>query len=106
MVGVRVIVPATGVSALGQVGSVIVRIPKIVEVTGVSADGIAGRVLVWGLIDDNQTPNWQNIEEISGAWTPIAPAPPPDWTPVADTQTPEWVAVNDEQTTEWQQVAA
>jgi len=30
----------------------------------VSAQGQVGNVLVWGVVDDNQTPNWQNV--ISG----------------------------------------
>jgi hypothetical protein len=34
-----------------------------VLVTGVSAVGQVGDVLVWSVIDDNQTANWQNVDD-------------------------------------------
>ena len=51
----------SGVAARGAVGSV--GLSKTVALTGVSARGAVGgfNVLYWTLIDDNQTANWQNI---------------------------------------------
>lgn len=51
----------TGVEATASVGTVLVSIPKIVSVTGVSATGSVQTPLVWGIINDNQTPNWAEI---------------------------------------------
>ena len=50
-----------GVSATGDVGSVSTISKANVSVTGVSATGFITNVLVWGLIDDTQTPNYDNI---------------------------------------------
>jgi hypothetical protein len=54
-------------------------------VTGVEAIGTIGTVLVWGEIDDNQSPNWQDITSI---------------------QDPLWGTVNDTQDPDWQNIAA
>lgn len=39
-----------------------------------------GGALVWGMIDDTQTPNWQNITNTQT----------PSWADVDDTQAPDW----------------
>ena len=54
-------------------------------VTGVEAIGTIGTVLVCGEIDDNQSPNWQDITSI---------------------QDPLWGTVNDTQDPDWQNIAA
>ena len=51
-----------------------------VAVTGVNAAGAVGTVFVWGDINDNQNPNWQNI----------AGAQAPTWGNVSTGQTPNW----------------
>jgi hypothetical protein len=56
-----------------------------VLVTGVNATGAVGTVLVWGEVDDNQNPNWQNI---------------------TSAQTPTWGNVSTGQTPNWQDIAA
>jgi hypothetical protein len=65
------------------VGSVTVAANTDVFVTGVSCQAQVGTVLVWGVIDDNQTPNWQNI---------------------TDSQSPNWAVVNDGNTVTWTQI--
>ena len=51
-----------GVVAIGSVGSVGIG-NRTVELTGVQAAGQAGTVgsFYWSLIDDSETPNWQNV---------------------------------------------
>ena len=55
-----------------------------VDVTGVSATGAVGSVLVWGIIDDSQTPSWATIStsQTSG-FSEIDDAQTPDWTQIA-----------------------
>ena len=56
-------VDVTGVLALGSIGDASVAIRYGVQVypTGVDAIGAIQTVLVWGLIDENQNPNWVQI---------------------------------------------
>jgi hypothetical protein len=51
----------TGVASAGAVGSVVLS--RTVALTGVQAAGQVGNVgkFYWLLIDDSQTPNWQNV---------------------------------------------
>jgi hypothetical protein len=51
-----------GVVATGAVGSV--GSSRTVAITGVQARGQVGTVntFYWSLIDDSETPNWQNVE--------------------------------------------
>ncbi len=53
----------TGLQATGAVGTVTVSLVTNVLVTGVSAQGQIGNVLFWSVVDDNQTPNWQNVND-------------------------------------------
>ena len=52
----------TGVAATGAVGSITMG-GRVVALTGVQAAGQVGNVgkFYWLLIDDSQTPNWQNV---------------------------------------------
>jgi hypothetical protein len=44
-----------------------------VFLVGVQAQGLVNPALVWGVIDDNQTPNWQNIDNSQATvWDRIA----------------------------------
>lgn len=54
-------VNVTGVAGTGQIGTAIAV--QIVRVTaqGVFAVGTAGPALVWGIIDDSQTADWEEI---------------------------------------------
>jgi hypothetical protein len=49
--------------AVASVGSVTAAANSDVFVTGVSALGQVGSVTLWGTVDDNQTPNWQNVND-------------------------------------------
>lgn len=51
----------TGVSASNVLGTTTVRIDSSVTITGLSATVSTITPLVWGDIDDNQTPNWLPI---------------------------------------------
>jgi hypothetical protein len=75
----------TGVQATSNLNAVtiVIRIKCNVFPTGVQAQGIAAKVLVWGLIPDNQTPNWQNIND----------SQTPTWTQIVDGNTVQWVQI-------------
>jgi len=82
--------PAPGdVTAPSVVGS-----SNVVPV-GVQASGIITSVLVWGVINDNQNPDW----------VPVNDAQTGNWVGISDNQTPNWQAVNDTQPSNWVQVA-
>jgi hypothetical protein len=51
---------------------------------GVFGTGQIGFALVWGEIDDNQTPNWQNVVDTQGAvWQNVDSAQAPNWQQIA-----------------------
>jgi hypothetical protein len=78
-----------------------------VPVTGLQAQGYLGVVNIWGEIDDNQSPNWQDITSIQDPlWGTVNDAQNPDWQGIADTQDPLWGTVNDAQNPDWQNIAA
>jgi hypothetical protein len=79
--------------------------------------------LVWGVINDNQTPNWTQIrdgnryEGAQGSFfgfgsfgeTPFASLafddiPDEQWTTINDNQTPNWQTIDDSQAGNWVQV--
>jgi hypothetical protein len=64
-------------------GSVVVTGRANVFPTGVQGNGYVTSVLVWGIIDENQTP---------------------DWVPVDDSQTSTWVQINDGNTVTWVEI--
>ena len=78
-----VTVTLTGVSATGSLGTVTVRSNSQITLTGVQAVGYVGNTLVWGLINEAQTPNWVAVN---------------------DSQTPTWVLVNDGNTVLWTEI--
>lgn len=85
----------TGVSATASLGNVVISVGAKVSVTGVQATGSITSVLVWGVINDNQTPNWVDVNNSQSV----------SWSAISDAQTPAWVAVNDAQTVTWVQVS-
>ena len=56
-------VDVTNIVALASMGDASVLIQYAVQVypTGINAAGTMQNVLVWGIIDDSQTPNWVQI---------------------------------------------
>ena len=54
-------VDAVGVSSTGQVGSVTITGTSNVFPIGVQGTGQVGQVLIWSVINDSQTPNWEII---------------------------------------------
>jgi hypothetical protein len=73
----------TGLQATASVGSVTTAANADVFVTGVSAQGQIGSVLVWNVVDDNQTPNWQNVDDSqSGNWVVVNDGNTVTWTQV------------------------
>ena len=54
-----------------------------VTVTGVEGTNSATQVLVWGIIDDRQTPSYATIST----------SQTPNWTAVTISQTPNWEEV-------------
>ena len=51
----------TGVEAAGDVTTATARGKASVFPTGVSATGAVTAINIWGLVDDSQTPNWNNV---------------------------------------------
>ncbi len=51
----------TGVSTLGQIGTVLVREGSTVFPTSVTATGEVGELVLWQEVDTSQTPNWTRI---------------------------------------------
>ena len=69
-----------GVAATGAVGSLTVNakaniVPELSAMTG-----LVGGVLVWGLVDEDQTPSYSPVDESQS----------PSYTTVSDTQSPDW----------------
>lgn len=59
--GIDVIALVTGVEATGYIGTPTVFSDVIVYPSGVVGYGQIGTALVWGLVNNTQTPNWQQI---------------------------------------------
>jgi hypothetical protein len=98
-------VPLTGVSALVLPGQVTVTANAGVNATGVSGQGQVGAVFVWGVIDDNQSPNWQEVNDSQAQnWGIVDNAQAQNWLAVNDAQAQNWLAVNDGNTVSWTQV--
>jgi len=51
----------TGLAGTSALGSVATVCKANINITGLSATGFVSDVLVWGLIDDAQTPNWEKV---------------------------------------------
>lgn len=91
-----------GVEGTGEIGDVTVSTSGIsVLVTGVAATGYVGSVLVWGLVDDTQSPNWQNVVSAGApVWTPVATPDAGGWVQVT-TGSGAWSAVTNTQDAGW-----
>ena len=98
-------VVVTGVSADGLVGTATAVGGSKVVLVGVQALGVVTTPLVWGIINDNQTPNWQPVNDSqSGVWADINDTQTPSWQPVNDSQTGNWVQVVDGNTVTWVEI--
>ena len=65
---------------------------------GVQAGGAVGNVIAryWKLIDDSQTPNWQNITDSQTAgWALVNDNQTSNWQNLTTSQTAGWVVIND-----------
>ena len=62
--GLSQLVFVTGVQGSGQVGTVSIKVADYIIPVGVSGTGAVGTVFIrgWTMINDQQTPNWTNIE--------------------------------------------
>jgi hypothetical protein len=70
-----------GTSALGTLASVTGG--ASVYPTGVSGFGLTSSALVWGPVNEGQTPNWQPVNDSQSG----------NWTPVVDGNTVVWVEI-------------
>jgi len=85
-VEVSVIVVVSGVSVVGSIGSVSINVSGATAYpTSATGYGQIGQVIVWGLIPNNQSPNWVTI---------------------SDGQSPAWASIGNAQTPNWQRIAA
>jgi predicted ABC-type sugar transport system permease subunit len=84
-VEVSVTVIVSGVSVVGSIGSVFIDVAGATAYpTSVTGYGEIGQVIVWGLIPNNQSPNWVAISDgQSPAWTSIGNAQTPNWQLIA-----------------------
>lgn len=99
---VSVSVDLTGVQALGQVGLLTMAGAAVIPVLGVVGLGQIGEALVWGVIDDRQTANWQNIAiGLAPAWDSINTVMTPSWSPVQTNPSTGWSAVGTTQDPAW-----
>jgi hypothetical protein len=90
------------VSALSELG--VIKTANVYP-TGVQLVISIGGTLVWAVIDDNQTPDWQNIANAQGSgWTSVSDAQTPGWVAINNTQGSGWTDVNDAQSPGWTQL--
>jgi len=95
------------VTGTALLGTPVASADANVSVTGLQAQGYVGLTTVWGEIDDNQSPNWQDITSTQDPlWGTVNDAQNPDWQSIADAQDPLWGTVNDTQDPDWQDIAA
>jgi hypothetical protein len=71
---------ASGLDNVSPAGSVFNT--SVLE--NITALDLFSALYLWNLIDDSQTPNWQNV----------ASAQSPTWTDIDDSQTPGWTPIN------------
>jgi hypothetical protein len=68
----------------------------------ITALDLFSALYLWNLIDDGQTPNWQNVSNAqSPTWTDVNDGQTPNWQNVSNAQSPTWTDVNDSQTPGW-----
>ena len=78
------VIDATGVEGTITLGSITVIAANVIVVEGVVGTGETERVNVWGLIADDQTPNYSAI---------------------STTQTANYSSIDEAQTANWKEVA-
>jgi hypothetical protein len=70
----------------------------------VLADTLNARLL-WELIDDSETANWQNINSAqTPTWTLIGSNQTPGWQDINLPQSPNWSDINSNQTPGWDDI--
>lgn len=86
----------------GLVSAVVPPVVVVATVTGVLiAIGLTSP-LVWGVIDDGQTPTWVVINNTQAlAWSGIDTTQASGWVQINDTQTAGWSAIDDTQSSGW-----
>ena len=72
-------------AATGAVGDVSATTHVTILITGLEGTGQITQLLVWGLVDDSQTPNYSSV---------------------STSQTPNYSSVDDSQDADWDDVAA
>jgi hypothetical protein len=99
---IRVIVYLNGVSAIGFAGTPTTVSGCVVVPTGVVGQGAVTRPLIWGIIDESQTPAWQGINSSQiDVWVPVNDNQPSSWQVVNAGQASTWVPVDDANTSIW-----
>jgi len=67
------IVEVTGLAITSAIGAVSTTADANVSLTGVAITSSLGSVLIWGLIDESQTPSYSGIDESQTAdWEEVA----------------------------------
>lgn len=105
-VALGVVVPVTRVTGTTQLGTVTTSADAIVSPDGVEATGAVGTPLVWGDVDDNQDPEWEDIPVNTSTWADVSTSQTPSWQNIAGAQIPTWGNVSTEQDADWQDIAA
>jgi hypothetical protein len=100
-------VRVTGLQGNAELGTVAASANADIPVVGLAAIGVIGPVNVWGVVNDDQNPDWQEISTAqSPDWGALPDTQLPSWTPIASTQDPEWDGVSEIQNPDWHNVAA
>jgi len=73
-------ISVSGFAITAGIGTVAIIAKANVTPTGLQINSAVGKILIWGLIPENQDPNYSNIDE----------SQTPSWTDITDTQTPDW----------------
>ena len=76
--------PSHDPEATSQLGTATVDAEAKVSVTGLELTSAVGTVLIWGEVDDDQTPNWSEINDgVSDGWSTIDDSQTPNWDEIA-----------------------
>ena len=70
--------------SLKSINAVTINAQGIVSLTGVASEGNVSRLPVWGLVDDSQTINYQEVSKTqTSSWGNVSDSQNPNWSDVA-----------------------
>lgn len=101
----RVIWSGTVTEAASAIESISVIRAAHAYVEGIQLFVQIGDVLVWAVVDDSQSANWQNITNSqSVVWASIDDTQSPSWSAVGTVQSANWTDIDDNQAPDWNNI--